>query len=43
MYSRAAKTLRGLDWFEAQSVRGQLKDGQVAAGEAGERNPRGET
>lgn len=28
--SRAAKTLRGLDWFEVQSVRGELKDGQVA-------------
>jgi dodecin len=28
--SRAAKTLRGLDWFEVQSVRGELKDGEVA-------------
>ena len=28
--TRAAKTLRGLDWFEVQSVRGELKDGQVA-------------
>ena len=28
--SRAAKTLRGLDWFEVHSVRGELKDGQVA-------------
>jgi flavin-binding protein dodecin len=28
--SRAAKTLRGLDWFEVQSVRGELEDGQVA-------------
>ena len=27
---RAAKTLRGLDWFEVQSVRGELEDGQVA-------------
>jgi flavin-binding protein dodecin len=28
--NRAAKTLRGLDWFEVQSVRGELKDGEVA-------------
>jgi hypothetical protein len=28
--SRASKTLRGLDWFEVQSVRGELKDGEVA-------------
>jgi flavin-binding protein dodecin len=28
--SRAAQTLRGLDWFEVQSVRGELADGQVA-------------
>ncbi len=28
--SRAATTLRGLDWFEVQSVRGELTDGQVA-------------
>ena len=28
--SRAAKTIRGLDWFEVQSVRGDLADGQVA-------------
>jgi dodecin len=28
--SRAAQTLRGLDWFEVQSVRGELEDGQVA-------------
>jgi flavin-binding protein dodecin len=27
---RAAQTLRGLDWFEVQSVRGELEDGQVA-------------
>jgi flavin-binding protein dodecin len=27
---RAARTLRGLDWFEVQSVRGELKDGEVA-------------
>ena len=27
---RAAKTLRGLDWFEVQSVRGELADGDVA-------------
>lgn len=28
--ARAAQTLRGLDWFEVQSVRGELEDGQVA-------------
>lgn len=28
--SRAAQTIRGLDWFEVQSVRGGLKDGKVA-------------
>jgi flavin-binding protein dodecin len=28
--SRASQTLRGLDWFEVQSVRGELEDGQVA-------------
>lgn len=28
--SRASKTLRGLDWFEVQSVRGELEDGQMA-------------
>jgi len=28
--SRANQTLRGLDWFEVQSVRGDLADGQVA-------------
>jgi flavin-binding protein dodecin len=28
--SRAAQTLRGLDWFEVESVRGELEDGQVA-------------
>lgn len=28
--SRASQTLRGLDWFEVQSVRGELADGQVA-------------
>lgn len=27
---RASQTLRGLDWFEVQSVRGELEDGQVA-------------
>lgn len=27
--SRASQTLRGLDWFEVVSVRGQLTDGQV--------------
>ena len=29
--ARAAETTRGLDWFEVQSVRGQLKNGAVAA------------
>jgi hypothetical protein len=28
--SRAAKTTRGLDWFEVQSVRGHLENGAVA-------------
>jgi dodecin len=28
--SRAAETMRGLDWFEVQSVRGHLVDGSVA-------------
>ena len=28
--ARAAETTRGLDWFEVQSVRGQLADGAVA-------------
>ena len=28
--ARAAETTRGLDWFEVQSVRGQLTDGAVA-------------
>ena len=28
--SRAAKTTRGLDWFEVQSVRGDLENGGVA-------------
>ena len=28
--SKAAQTVRNLDWFEVMSVRGQLKDGQVA-------------
>jgi flavin-binding protein dodecin len=27
---KAAQTVRNLDWFEVMSVRGQLKDGQVA-------------
>ena len=26
---RAGQTLRHLDWFEVQQVRGQVKDGQV--------------
>lgn len=28
--SRAAQTIRGLDWFEVISVRGELEDGEVA-------------
>jgi flavin-binding protein dodecin len=27
--SRASETMRGLDWFEIQSVRGHLQDGTV--------------
>jgi dodecin len=27
--SRASETMRGLDWFEIQSVRGHLQDGAV--------------
>ena len=27
--SRAARTLRHVDWFEMTQVRGQVKDGQV--------------
>jgi flavin-binding protein dodecin len=26
---RAAQTMRGLDWFEVQSVRGNLEDGAI--------------
>ena len=28
--TQAAKTLRNLDWFEVQSVRGQITDGAIA-------------
>jgi flavin-binding protein dodecin len=28
--ARAAETTRGLDWFEVQSVRGEIADGAVA-------------
>jgi dodecin len=28
--SRAAETMRGLDWFEVESVRGNLRDGAIA-------------
>jgi flavin-binding protein dodecin len=28
--SRASETMRGLDWFEMQSVRGHLRDGTIA-------------
>ena len=28
--ARAAQTMRGLDWFEVESVRGHLVDGVVA-------------
>jgi flavin-binding protein dodecin len=27
--TRAAQTLKGLDWFEVQQVRGTIKDGRV--------------
>lgn len=27
--TRAAQTLRGLDWFEVTQVRGQIVDGQI--------------
>jgi flavin-binding protein dodecin len=28
--SRAKETIRGLDWFEVQNVRGDIEDGGVA-------------
>jgi len=28
--TRAAKTLRNLDWFEVREIRGQVADGEVA-------------
>jgi flavin-binding protein dodecin len=28
--SRAAQTLRGLDWFEVTEIRGHIEDGAVA-------------
>ena len=28
--SRAAETMRGLDWFEVHSVRGHLENGAIA-------------
>ena len=28
--AQAAKTVRNIDWFEVQSVRGQIADGKVA-------------
>ncbi|MGH3435369.1 MAG: dodecin [Sciscionella sp.] len=28
--SRAARTLRGLDWFEVTEIRGHISDGEVA-------------
>jgi dodecin len=27
--ARAGRTMRGLDWFEVQSVRGHLQDGAI--------------
>ena len=27
---RAAETIKGLDWFEVQQIRGQIADGKVA-------------
>jgi flavin-binding protein dodecin len=28
--AKAAETIRGLDWFEVTSIRGQIEDGAVA-------------
>jgi len=28
--NRAGQTIKGLDWFEVQQVRGQIADGKVA-------------
>ncbi len=28
--SRAGETLRGLDWFEVQQIRGRIEDGRVS-------------
>ena len=28
--TRASKTLRNLDWFEATEIRGQVADGEIA-------------
>ncbi len=28
--ARATKTLRNVDWFEIEDIRGQVKDGKVA-------------
>jgi flavin-binding protein dodecin len=28
--ARAAETIRGLDWFEVEHVRGRIEDGRVA-------------
>jgi flavin-binding protein dodecin len=28
--ARAAQTMRGLDWFEVQTIRGHLADGVIA-------------
>ena len=28
--AKAAETLRGLDWFEVTSIRGHIRDGNVA-------------
>ncbi|AYG61977.1 dodecin family protein [Rhizobium jaguaris] len=28
--SRASKTMRNLEWFEVEQVRGHIKDGEVA-------------
>jgi dodecin len=28
--ARASETMRGLDWFDVQSVRGHLQDGAIA-------------
>ncbi|MCZ0985449.1 dodecin [Streptomyces diastatochromogenes] len=33
--TRAAQTVRNLDWFEVTQVRGQIEDGQIAHWQVG--------